>query len=79
KRFVVMPSKDRLLYVAEMIEEKNKSKAEEFLNTLVTELCGKKLETHTKTIKEILTLLKYLKDRSPSLKLILERVALLDL
>ncbi|HEY4500369.1 MAG TPA: hypothetical protein VJH25_01100 [Candidatus Paceibacterota bacterium] len=79
KQFVALSPRDRLLYVAEMIEEKNKSKAEEFLNTLITELYGKKLETHTKTIKEILTLSKYLKDRSPSLKLILERVALLDL
>lgn len=79
KRFIAMSTKDRLSYVSEMIENKDKTEAEIFLNSLITELHEKKLKTHGKAIKEILPLSKYLKDRSPSLKLILERVALLDL
>jgi len=77
--FVTMTPKDRLAYVSNMIEEKDKSNAENFLNALVSELHKKKLKENTVAIKEILLLTKYLKDRSSSIKLILERVALLDL
>lgn len=79
ERFAGMSPKDRLTYVAEIIENKDKTGAEIFLNSLIAELREKKLKTHGKAIKEMLSLSKYLKDRSPSLKLILERVALLNL
>lgn len=83
KKFISSSIKDRLEYVADIIESKDKSAAEEFLQSVVLELSKKGLSkvTHQKTqsVKEILTLITYLKDRAPSLKLILERVALLDL
>jgi hypothetical protein len=83
KTFIGMSPKDRLAYVAGMIEEKDKALAEGFLLSLVGELRESGLESVTsparlKAIKEILSLIPYLKDRAPSVKLILERVALLD-
>jgi DNA polymerase III delta prime subunit len=76
KKFIPMSPKARLEFVAPYIEEKDKAKAEEFLQAVVGELHReKKMES----IPEMLSLITYLKDRSPSLKLILERVALLDL
>jgi DNA polymerase-3 subunit delta' len=75
KEFIRLSPKDRLAFVAPIIEEKDKARAEEFLQALVAELhkAGK-----TKAIREILPLIGYLKDRASSLKLILERVALLS-
>jgi len=75
KRFLSLDPKGRLDLVAPLIEEKDKSKAEGFLQALVTEL---HVKGKPKAIKELLLLIRYLKDRSPSLKLILERAALLD-
>jgi hypothetical protein len=74
RAFMKLPMKDRLAFVAPLIEEKDKPRAEAFLQALVSELhtAGK-----MKAVKEILPLAGYLKDRAPSLKLILERVALL--
>lgn len=73
--FIEMSPKDRLAFVAAMIEEKDKAIAEGFLSALITEL-------HTRgkmrAVKEMLPLMGYLKDRSSSLKLILERAALLN-
>lgn len=79
KKFTSISPRERLSYVIGMIEEKDKASAEGFLNALVAELHKKKMKEKAREIKEILSLSKYLKDRSPSLKLILERVALLDL
>ncbi|MEN9622040.1 MAG: hypothetical protein RLZZ67_474 [Candidatus Parcubacteria bacterium] len=83
KKFVISSLKERLEYVANIIEEKNKARAEEFLQALVAHLAGAGLTKASlkrgAALKEILTLTTYLKDRAPSLKLILERVALLDL
>ncbi len=74
--FIEMSYKDRLAFVAAMIEEKDKTIVEGFLASLIEEL-------HTigkmKAVKEIMPLMGYLKDRASSLKLILERVALLKL
>lgn len=83
RAFMAMSPKDRLAYVAGMIEEKDKALAEGFLLSLVGELRGSGLESvapsaRLKAIREILSLVPYLKDRAPSVKLILERVALLD-
>ena len=74
KAFVSMGVKDRLALVQPMIEEKDRPRAEAFLQALVGELrtAGK-----IKAVREVLPLLGYLKDRASSLKLILERVALL--
>lgn len=81
-KFMRMSIKSRLEYVSKIVEEKDKTKAEEFLQALVSELSKKGLEKSSlktsSTIKEIVMLIKYLKDRSSSLKLILERVALLN-
>ncbi len=64
-----------------MIEGKDKAMAEGFLIALVAELRGDGLEKASSAralaVKEILSLIPYLKDRAPSVKLILERVALL--
>jgi hypothetical protein len=83
KAFVAMSLKDRLAFVAGMIEGKDKSGAEGFLLALVDELRGEGLEKATPArvtaVKEILSLIPYLKDRAPSVKLVLERIALLDM
>lgn len=79
EKFISMSTKDRLSYVAEIIEEKDKTRAENFINTLIFLLHRKKIKEKNKEIKEMIFLLKYLKDRSSSLKLILERISLLDL
>lgn len=75
RAFMKLSMKDRLAFVAPLIEEKDKARAEAFLQALVTELHTR---GKTKAIKEVLPLIAYLKDRAPSLKLILERVALLS-
>ncbi len=87
KKFVGLSRKARIDYVADMIEDKDKAQAEDFLQALVRELSttnGKSRiasasPARIDSIREILSLIRYLKDRSSSLKLILERVALLDL
>jgi hypothetical protein len=72
--FMEMSYKDRLAFVATMIEEKDKTIVEGFLAALIQELhiMGK-----MKAVREIMPMMGYLKDRASSLKLILERVALL--
>jgi DNA polymerase III delta prime subunit len=76
RKFIPMSAKARLEFVAPYIEEKDKAKAEDFLQAVVGELyaVGK-----LGPVRQIIPLIGYLKDRSPSLKLILERIALLDL
>jgi DNA polymerase-3 subunit delta' len=80
--FIALPIKDRLAFVADMVEEKDKARAEGFLLALVSELRGQGLDTiapaRVSAVREILSLIPYLKDRAPSVKLVLERVALLD-
>lgn len=76
RKFIPMSPKARLEFVAPYIEEKDKAKVEDFLQAVIGELHkAGKLEV----AKEALMLTKYLKDRSSSIKLILERTALLDL
>lgn len=83
KAFVGMSLKDRLAFVAEMVEEKDKARAEGFLLALASELRGDGLAgaspARASAIKEVLSLASYLKDRAPSTKLILERASLLNL
>jgi DNA polymerase III delta prime subunit len=82
KRFATLSPKERLATVAPLIEEKDKARAEDFLQSLVAELSRGGMEKagkgRARAIKELLSLISYLKDRSPSLKLILERAALFD-
>jgi hypothetical protein len=77
KRFIKLPPKGRLEFVAPLIEEKDRAKAEDFLQALLGELHASK--GATPSMKELLALISYLKDRASSIKLILERVALMDL
>jgi len=80
KKFLKLSPKEKLEFVAPIIEEKDKAKAESFLQALISEIAGKKgAQENPEALKEMLSLVRYLKDRSPSLKLILERVALLNL
>ncbi|HVU06876.1 MAG TPA: hypothetical protein VHE10_03780 [Candidatus Paceibacterota bacterium] len=76
KNFIPMSPKSRLAFVAPLIEEKDRAKAEEFLHAVIAELHREK---NMAPMKELLSLVSYLKDRSSSLKLILERAALLEL
>lgn len=75
RKFIPMSPKSRLEFVAPYIEEKDRAKAESFLQAVISELHREK---KMDAIREILPLIKYLKDRSSSLKLILERMALLN-
>ncbi|MDE1875150.1 MAG: type II toxin-antitoxin system PemK/MazF family toxin [Patescibacteria group bacterium] len=78
RKFIPMSPKARLEFVAHMIEEKDKAKAEEFLQAVIAELArGGGAKKNAAALKELLALARYLKDRAPSVKLILERVALL--
>ncbi|MBX4209475.1 hypothetical protein KW799_02185 [Candidatus Parcubacteria bacterium] len=82
RKFIPMSPKARLTFVAPVIEEKDKARAEDFLQAVVAELSAGGLAkagpVRAAAVKEILSLIRYLKDRSPSLKLILERAALLN-
>ncbi|HEU5114507.1 MAG TPA: hypothetical protein VFT82_01940 [Candidatus Paceibacterota bacterium] len=82
RNFIEMAPKSRLELVAPLIEEKDKAKAEEFLQAVIAELSKGGLKKagpkRAAAVREIILLAKYLKDRAPSVKLILERVALLD-
>lgn len=80
RKFIPMSPKSRLDFVAGLVEEKDKAKAEEFLQAVIAELArgGAKPE-RAAAVKELLSLARYLKDRAPSVKLVLERAALLDL
>jgi hypothetical protein len=79
--FMKLSYKDRLAFVAPLIEEKDRSKAESLLQGIVAILDEDKESLDKKRgeiIKELLVLISYVKDRSSSLKLILERVSLMD-
>lgn len=83
KAFIAMSPKDRLAAVAELVEEKDKARAEGFLAALIEELHGGSLAgaspARARAVKELVGLSAYLKDRAPSVKLVLERASLLDL
>ncbi len=81
REFMRLSYKDRLAYVAPLIEEKERSKAESLLQGIVSVLDedkGSLDKVRGEIIKELLVLTSYVKDRSSSLKLILERVSLMD-
>ncbi len=68
--------KKRLETVAGIVEEKDKGQAIELINALLVELHDKK-QKDTQVMQELLTTRNYLNDRSPSLKLLLEHIALI--
>jgi DNA polymerase III delta prime subunit len=82
REFTQLSYKDRFTFVADMIEAKDRSKAEGLLQGIVSILDEDKEsldKSKGELLKELLTLIRYVKDRSSSLKLILERVSLMDL
>lgn len=80
KAFMAASPKERLSLVGGLIEEKDKAQAEAFLLALISEAARniQHRPGRAKAVKEMIELAGYLKDRAPSLKLILERTALLD-
>ncbi len=83
RKFITASIKERFEYISDMVEAKDKVGAEYFLQNLIFELTKTNISEASpyklKSIKEILTLITYLKDRSSSVKLILERVALFEM
>ncbi len=80
KKFMSASPVERLSLLSEIIEEKDKSRAIDFLNELERELYsvwGKKLDAEKSEIfKQIISCKSYLGDRAPSVKMILEHIAL---
>lgn len=79
-KFLKSTHAERLEIVTDIVEDKEKIKAIEFLNQLERELSekwGTDLDQEKiNTFKEIIKCRRYLGDRAPSVKLILEHVAL---
>lgn len=79
--FMKLSYKDRFAFVAPLIEEKDRFKAENLLQGIVSVIDEDKEsldKSKGEILKELLILIRYVKDRSSSLKLILERVTLMD-
>lgn len=80
KEFLSSSPKARLEILAEIIEEKDKARAISFLNNLeasLAKICNKNLDKdNVEILKQIITSRNYLHDRAPSVKMILEHVAL---
>ncbi len=80
KKFVSSISAERFALLADILEEKDKVQAIDFLNNLEKELYdiwGKNLDKDKSEIfKQIIKCRDYLGDRSPSVKMILEHIAL---
>ncbi len=78
RKFISAPKGERLLLVKEIIEEKDKSAAIDFVADIERVLVEKKVtKQDARVIEEILTVKKYLHDRSSSVKLLLEHLALI--
>lgn len=74
--FINLSLAERLEYLKDIIEEKDKVRARKLLTALEVFLATDSIEKHATKLKEIILLGSYLDDRSPSLKLILEHLAL---
>jgi DNA polymerase III delta prime subunit len=83
QKFLKATPAERLILVADILEEKDKAKTGELIDNLIIELRKKKhgilehTKNSTKLLNELLTLRSYSTDRSPSLKLILEHISLI--
>jgi len=81
KKFLVAKPAERIALLKNLIEEKDKAKAIDFVTALEHALAPE-LTLHAKTtniaksLEEILTAKKYLHDRAPSIKLLLEHLSL---
>jgi len=76
ERYVKGSRKDRLEILEDIIEEKDKGEAINFLNQLESYLYNKK-GNYENTLKQIIDMRSYLYDRSPSVKMILEHISLI--
>jgi len=75
QEFVTMTPSERLKFVADIIENKNKEQAIELVEGLIIYARSKKYTPETMT--ELIKIRGYLNDRSPSLKLSLEHAAMI--
>lgn len=79
KRFILAGAAERLVVVKNIVEEKDKGKAIDFV-TALEEMLAPRLKSSPKenagVLAEILTVKKYLHDRAPSVKLLLEHLCL---
>lgn len=84
KKFLSASTANRLLLVKNLIEEKDKGKAIDFVTALEYELApqiktdqnNQQTTAIANSLNEILTIKRYLHDRSPSIKLLLEHLCL---
>ncbi len=82
EEFLKMGYKERFEYISDIVDNKDREKAQSLLRGLEILLSRSKLAAHytvanIKTLEEISHMRSYLNDRSASLKLILESIALL--
>jgi hypothetical protein len=78
EKFMKASMGERLGMIKEIIEEKDKSKAIDFVSDLERVISEKKIALKNgQGVEEVLTAKKYLHDRSPSIKLLLEHLALI--
>lgn len=77
EEFLKSSKSDRLILLKDIIEEKDKNTALSFLNDLEIVLYKKTNRRFNRSLEEIIECKKYLNGRSPSVKMILEHVALI--
>lgn len=75
KKFRSALMAERMEMIAPIIEEKDKAQAGKVIDGLILELSKKQTAETASLLKELLLMRSYLVDRSPSLKLILEHIA----
>lgn len=77
KKFISQNPAQRLILIKEIVEEKDKGKAIDFVTALEEMLAeNKKTKEIADSLNEILMAKKYLHDRAPSVKLLLEHLCL---
>ncbi len=79
KKFLKLPGKERSDFIAKLLkdDESTKERVRDFVNALEAELYKKVGEPQArKSLEDISVVRNYLQDRSPSLKMLLEHLAL---
>lgn len=76
KEFLASGVSGRLKMVASIIKNKDKKKAIEFVSAVAAETRGAGLDSKKEALPVVLNALKFLSGRSPSIKMILEHLAL---
>ena len=77
KKFLANKPAERLILIKEIVEEKDKGKAIDFVTALEINLAKRQKDsTVAKSLSEILLVKKYLHDRASSVKLLLEHLSL---